>query len=65
MDSWLNASDEVLMQCCHTQPSKMHEQSIFQFVAPTDLPDWLIFRIRVKPPCEKYFAEVAPGDNPE
>jgi len=56
MDSWLNASDEVLMQRCHTQPSKMHEQSIFQFVAPTDLPDGLIFRIRVKPSCEKYFA---------
>jgi hypothetical protein len=30
----------------------MHEQSIFQSVAPTDLPDGLIFRIRVKPGCE-------------
>ena len=35
---------------------RMVEQSIFQSVTPTDLPDGLIFRIRVKPCHEKYFA---------
>jgi hypothetical protein len=32
------------------------EASTFQSIAPTDLPDGLIFRIRVKRPRKKYFA---------
>ena len=32
------------------------KEQTFQSVAPPDLPDGLIFRIRVKRPCEKYFA---------